>query len=79
MKKLTMTIPRQLLKQWALLAVVSTILCGLVYLALQQYIRASANDPQIQISEDMARVLGSGQPIQQVLPPGRVEITQTLY
>lgn len=70
---------KKLLYQWVLVGIVVTMLSGLIYLALQQYIRAAANDPQIQISEDMARSLENGQSIQQVLPPGRVDLTKTLY
>ena len=47
------------------LAAVITVLIGLVYLAVQQDFRMSANDPQIQIAEDFADQLSSGVPLGQ--------------
>lgn len=46
------------IKYWIPLAVVVTALCGLVYVVGQQNLRQAANDPQIQISEDLAGQLG---------------------
>ncbi len=48
---------------WILCAIVSTLLCGLVYVSSQQILRQSANDPQIQMSEDTANVLATGKPL----------------
>jgi hypothetical protein len=45
---------------WFLGAIILTILCGLVYVSVQQAIRQGANDPQIQIAEDAARLLEAG-------------------
>lgn len=42
------------------LAAVATILCALVYAAVQQDLRQTANDPQIQVAEDLASLLASG-------------------
>lgn len=39
------------------LAVVSTLLTGMIYAAVQQNLRQSANDPQIQMAEDTANLL----------------------
>lgn len=50
------------------LAFLSTILCALIYGAVQQNYRQSGYDPQIQLSEDIATRLGRGQAIQSVIP-----------
>ncbi len=39
---------------WVLVTTVATFFAGLVYMTVQQYIRHSANDPQIQMAEDWA-------------------------
>jgi hypothetical protein len=49
-----------ILRYWLPLAIAVTGLCALVYLAVQQNIRQSANDPQIQIAEDAAVALEKG-------------------
>ena len=41
-------------------ATVLTVACGLIFLGLQQDLRQGANEPQIQMAEDMARALDSG-------------------
>lgn len=60
------------------LAVVITLMCGLIYGAIQQVYRSSANDPQIQISEDMAAFLATGEDVKSVMPPSEVEISKSL-
>ena len=49
-----------ILKRFLPLAFLTTALCGLVYIAVQQDIRQSANDPQIQMAEDAAAQLSVG-------------------
>ncbi len=66
------------LKFWLPLAAVVTILSALVYLTAQQSLRMNANDPQIQMAEDTARALASGQPAASLVPPTRVDIAQSL-
>lgn len=54
--------------RWFLpLAVAITGICGLIYLTGQQNLRQNANDPQIQMAEDIARQLTDGKTPQ--LPP----------
>ncbi|HVW67258.1 MAG TPA: hypothetical protein VHA78_06065 [Candidatus Peribacteraceae bacterium] len=60
------------------LALIVTVLCALIYLAVQQDLRMSANDPQIQMAEDAAMKIGSGATVQSVIPPDDVEISQSL-
>jgi hypothetical protein len=50
----------KVLKQWLPLAIAITLLCGLVYVAVQQEVRLSANDPQIGMAEDLAAALSHG-------------------
>ncbi len=50
------------------LALASTVLSGLVYAAVQQNYRMTANDPQIQVAEDIAEVVSQGAPAAQVVP-----------
>lgn len=53
---------------WLPFAAVATISVGLVYVSVQQALRQGANDPQIQVAEDMAAQLASGQNLQTVIP-----------
>ncbi len=54
---------------WIPLGVAITGLSGLTYLATQQNIRLSANDPQIQISEDITSAIEKGVSPGSILPP----------
>ena len=66
-------------KYWLPFAATITILCGLVYAAVQQNYRQSANDPQIQISEDVVNVLAKGAPPEYIIPKGNtIEMSQSL-
>lgn len=67
-----------LLKHWFTLVVVITIFCGLVYAAVQQDIRQSANDPQIQMAEDAATKLSQGRDPFLLIPNDKVEISNSL-
>lgn len=65
--------------KWLPLAVAIAILTGLVYVAVQQSYRMSANDPQIQISEDVADVINKGTTPDQIVPPeGSTDISKSL-
>jgi hypothetical protein len=70
--------PLEWLKYWLPLAVVITAFSGLAYLSVQQNFRLSANDPQIQMAEDTAQSLLSGNPPENLLPPFKVDISQSL-
>lgn len=62
----------------ALAACLATLLCGLIYVAVQQDLRMTANDPQIQMAEDSAARLTAGQTAVQVIPPGLTDIAHSL-
>jgi hypothetical protein len=63
---------------WLPLAVVTTCVAGLVYAAVQQDIRRSADDPQVQLAEDAASRLDAGAPASGVLPSGTVDMRRSL-
>ncbi len=63
---------------WLAGAGVITILSGFIYGAVQQDLRQSANDPQIQMAEDAARWLEGGALPLSVLPVITVDISQSL-
>lgn len=48
-------------KQFITLSMVLTLACGICYVAVQQTLRQSANDPQIQMAEDAAAALARGE------------------
>lgn len=55
---------------WLPLAVAVVIMTGMFYAAVQQNYRLSANDPQIQIAQDVAAALTAGQATPEaVVPP----------
>lgn len=51
---------------------------GLACVGIQHTHRHTANDPQIQLAEDAARVLAAGGSPQRVVPPGRVDLATSL-
>jgi hypothetical protein len=57
---------------------VITALCLLIHLEVQQLLRRSADDPQIQMAEDTARALAAGKPIEDLAPVDKVEISDSL-
>lgn len=66
------------LKVWVPLAVVATLMSGLVYLTVQQSFRSGANDPQIQISEDISVALANGAQATQLNQSNKVDIAKSL-
>jgi hypothetical protein len=66
-----------ILRRWLPLAVALVVMAGLIYTAVQQDLRQSANDPQIQIAEDTARSLEHGQAFQPPTP-GQVDMATSL-
>ena len=69
---------KTILKYWLLMAAIVTGLSGLLYAAVQQDLRQSANDPQIQMAEDTAAKLADGQQVQNVVPSEKVDIANSL-
>jgi hypothetical protein len=60
------------------LAVLGTLLAGLVFGVAQQGLRSGANDPQLQLAEDAARALDDGGDPAAVVGPGKVDVAVSL-
>lgn len=64
---------------WLPLAVLVFTLSGLTYVAAQQVLRQGANDPQIQLAEDVASNIANGQnPTAVFSGPGKLNIASSL-
>ncbi len=46
-------------QQWIPSAIMITLLCGISYTAVQQSLRTSADDPQVQITQDMSDLVAT--------------------
>ena len=66
-------------KNWFAYAGIITLLCGIVYITVQQNYRLSANDPQLQIAEDAANAINKGaDPKSLIGSTPAIEISQSL-
>jgi hypothetical protein len=63
---------------WLPLALISTLLSGLIYGTVQHSIRQAADDPQIEMAEDTAAALNAGIRLQSLVPAGQIDIAQSL-
>lgn len=59
-------------------AIVISAIILLVYAAVQQAHRSSANDPQIQIARDVSNALSEGKSINRLLPADTINIEKSL-
>ena len=77
---LSMRLIRYTLKYWIPLAAGLTVVAVLVYGAIQQSMRMTLNDPQVQMAEDAASALAAGRPVSQILPANtpKIEISESL-
>ncbi|HSX27698.1 MAG TPA: hypothetical protein VLG25_02855 [Patescibacteria group bacterium] len=71
-------VDKTVLRMWLVLAVISTVLSLIVYGAVQQTLRTSANDPQIQLAEDIGKSLSAGKEVDNILPTNSVDISHSL-
>ena len=67
-----------ILRAWLPFASVATLMCGTVYIAVQQNFRQSANDPQIQIAENAARVISEGVDPREIPDPEIIDIATSI-
>ncbi len=74
MKKILLTT----LMNYLPLAVLTVLLCGLIYAGLQQILRQDANDPQVQIASDTAQALAQGLPPDQLEAYSKVDLAKSL-
>jgi hypothetical protein len=66
-------------KSWIPLGAAIVLLSGLLYVAVQQNYRLSANDPQTQIAEDIATAIQQGTPADSIVPAtGTTDIANSL-
>ncbi|MGE5392421.1 MAG: hypothetical protein ACM3NH_01630 [Candidatus Saccharibacteria bacterium] len=65
-------------KLWLPLAVIITVVFGTVYAVVQQNYRMNANDPQIQIVQDVSDLLATGQDPQNAIPQSTVDVSRSL-
>jgi hypothetical protein len=66
-------------KNWLAYAGIITLLCGIVYITVQQSYRLSANDPQLQLAEDAANALNKGaDPKSLVATSPAIDISESL-
>lgn len=64
---------------WAVVVILITVGAGVIYAVVQQDLRQSANDPQIQIAEDTAALLGKGVPPEAIISPSYpVDVSNSL-
>ncbi len=63
---------------WLFPATVISIIFGTIYFSVQQDLRLGANDPQIAIAEDAARLLSGGVSPNSLVGQGNMEIDKSL-
>ena len=73
-----MSLTGRVLARWIQLAALATALSLLVYLAVQQVGRQTANDPQLQIARDAAVALGAGQHAAALTSGSQIDIGRSL-
>lgn len=69
---------RKTFRLWIPFAVAIILISGMIYMGIQQNYRQSANDPQIQIAEDISTALLSGVPPQAIANPGATDIGKSI-
>lgn len=67
-----------LLKLFIPLAFIMTVSAGLVYVAVQQNYRLSADDPQIQLAEDFANQLSAGRTVASINAGPGIDMAKSL-
>lgn len=65
-------------KNWLPLAIAITVISLLAYILAQQNLRMSANDPQVEISEELANAVTSAENVSQFDPPQKSDIAKSL-
>ena len=69
---------KNIIRIWLPFAVVTTALCALAYGLVQQSLRMSLNDPQIQMAEDAASALNNATTVDVVTAGSKVEMSTSL-
>jgi hypothetical protein len=69
---------KRIIGYWLPLALISTAVCFLVFISIQQTNRQDANDPQVQLTQDAAAALSNGETFGSLFPGKRVDIKISL-
>lgn len=69
---------KRILKVWIPLATAAIILSALIYATVQQSLRQTANDPQIQIALDLSQGLQNGKAPQDLVGQTQVDLSKSL-
>lgn len=69
---------QHILKIWIPIAVAATVLVALVAAAVQQDLRHTANDPQIQMAEDAAAAINMDRLPSEVVPTSKIDMSHSL-
>lgn len=69
---------KKTLQYWLPLALSITLLSGLLYVAVQQVYRQDANDPQVQVAEDVAKILEGGEDPTALSEQSQTDLRQSL-
>lgn len=69
---------KKVLRAWLPMAFIISILFGSIYLTVWQNVRQSANDPQIQIAQDYARILQDGKNPQEIAGQIQIDLSKSL-
>ena len=64
--------------KWLPLGISIVLISGLIYFVVEQSYRSSANDPQVQISEDVATAIQGGNDPSSLLGSSTVDMANTL-
>ncbi len=65
-------------KNWIPFAAVITLLCGIIYITVQQSYRMSANDPQYQMVDDAVYAMDNGVDPKTLIPACSIELAHSL-
>lgn len=69
---------KSLFRAWMPVSFISTLLSGLIYLTVQQDLRQGANDPQIQIAQDLAEILQNSKNPQDLIGQTQINLAKSL-
>lgn len=69
---------KAVLRKFLPLVLVSSVLSGLIFFSSQQILRQSANDPQIQMAQEIAQVLQNGKSPQDITGSTQVDLNKSL-
>lgn len=65
-------------KNWLPLGIAITVICALVYFLAWQALRMQANDPQVEISEELSKAVMEVEDPAQFDPPQKLDISKSL-